>query len=141
MAQIGVVEHFCDFTQQMQVLLIGMFRHEQGENHLDVLPVGGVERDVSRDPDERAQGVPQPFQAAMGQRETVAESGGSQFFTIEQRVEDLAARNLVVVFEKDSDLLEQAFFAGDVEPQQHVARIEKTLDRKHGRAVSRLPGA
>jgi len=98
----------------------GAIGHHQNENQVDRLTVGRIERNRLASPDQRADGFAQPLEAAVRDRNAVAERGGTQFFTRKQAVEYLSAREVLMIFKQQPGLLEHPFLAGDIEVQQHI---------------------
>src|SRR5262245_20529083 len=110
-AQRLVAEHLRELGKDLQVLLGGLFRHQQQEHEADRAAVGRVERHWLGDADEGAQRLFQALDAAVRDRHALPEAGGPQALAREQAVEYHAARDRVLVLEEQAHLLEQALLA------------------------------
>ena len=113
------------------MLLGRLLRHEQDEGEGDRRAVGRVEGHRLRKADESAEGFLQSLDAAVRNRDALAEAGRAQALAGEQAVEDLAARDAVVVFEKQARLLEQALLARGLKVDEHVRWGEQFSDEAH----------
>src|SRR5690606_17199363 len=128
-----VAEHLRQLRQDLQVHVGRPVRHEQHEDERDGLRVGRVERNGVLHPHERAHGILHALDAAVRNRDALAEPGGSELLAREQAVEDQAARDLVVVLEEQADLLEDALLAADVEVEDDVRERQQLGDEAHAR--------
>src|SRR5260221_3104849 len=101
-----VTEHLRELRQQLKVFLGGVFRHQQHEYLRHRPAVGSVERDRLLRSYERTQRLLQPLDAAMWNRDALAETGGTQSLARRQTVNDDRSRQLRVLGEQLGDLLE-----------------------------------
>src|SRR5688572_20596454 len=106
-AQNLVAEHLRKLGENLQVLLGGLLGHEQHEDEGDRVAVRGVEGHRLRHPDERAERLLQPLDAAVRDGDALPEAGRSQALPGKQAVEYHASRERVLVFEQKTHLLEQ----------------------------------
>src|SRR5437762_1464272 len=105
LAQRLVAEHLRELGKDLQVLLGRLFGNQQHEYQADRIAVGGVERHRLREPQERAQRLLQPLDAAVRNRYPLAEPGRAEALAREQAVEDQAAGEAVMVLEQQAGLL------------------------------------
>src|SRR5687767_14212946 len=119
-AQRLVAEHLSELGEDLQVLLGRLFGHQEHENQGHRVAVRGVERHGLGDADEGAEGLLQPLDAPVRDRNALSEAGRAQALAREQAVEHDAARKGVLVLEQQADLLEQALLARHLEVEQHV---------------------
>src|SRR5664279_1885229 len=110
-----VGEHLRQLGEQLQMVLVGGFRHQQHKYQADRLAVGCVKLHRRLEANERADRSLEALDASMGNRDALAEAGGAEFFACEQGVVDRAASDALMIFEQNARLLEYALLAAGVE--------------------------
>src|SRR5690606_36546857 len=110
-ADLRIREQLGQLRKDLEVLLGRVLRHQEEHDQADGLAVRSVERDGGREPDDRAQGLLQALDAAMGNRDAVAEARRAQPFAREQGVGDPAALDSVAVLEEEAGLFEESLLA------------------------------
>jgi len=114
-----VVEFFCKLTKQLKVLAGGFFWYNQGKHQIYRLVVNGIEVHALAKGNEQANNVFQAFQAAMGDGDALADSGGPQALTGNQIAEYLSvAQGGVVQVNLPCNKLKNPLLAG----RWHVAK-------------------
>ena len=122
LAEGAVAEHLGQLGQQLQVVFVGLFRHQQHEQQGDRASVGRVEGNRLGQADEGAKGILQAFDAAVGNGDALSQSGGAELLPGKQAVEDGASADSVVVLEQQARLLESALLAARLESDDHIGR-------------------
>src|SRR6185436_15008606 len=139
LAECLIAEHLREFAQYLQVQIGRPLRHQQHENKVHRLAVGRIERNRLAHTDHRAHGLFQALDAPMWDRNTLSQTGRAQLFAREEAVKDLAARDVLIVFEQKSRVLEHAFFAAHVEVEHHVLGRQQFGDKIHGVLITGNP--
>src|SRR6185436_117926 len=134
LAQRLVGEHLGQLGEDLQVLLGGLFGHEQHEDEVDRVAVGCIERHRLGEAQEGAARLLQPLDASMRDRHALAEAGGAEALAREQAVEHHAARDRVLVLEQQAGLLEQALLARDLQIESDMFRRQEFGDQAHSEA-------
>src|SRR6185503_14727376 len=132
-AQRPVAEHLRQLREDLQVLFGGLLRHQQDEGEAHRLAVGRLERHRLRETHEGAERLLQALDAAVRDRDALAEAGRAELLAREQAVEHGAAADLVVVLEEQTRLLEQALLARRLQVGDDVTRTEDVGDQTHVR--------
>jgi hypothetical protein len=70
--------------------------------------------------DEGAQRVLEALDAAVGNRDALAQAGGAELLAGKQAVEDGAATDPVIVLEQQAGLLESTLLAARLEADDHI---------------------
>ena len=115
-----VAEHLRQLGEYLQMQIGGALRHQQDEDEADRLAVGRVEGNRFAHAHEGADRLLDALDAAVRDGHTLAKAGGAEFFACKQAVEDQAARDVVVVLEKQAGAFENALLAADIKVQQHI---------------------
>src|SRR5262245_15122348 len=129
-----VAEHLCQFRENLQVQIGGAIGYQQHEYEAHRLAVGRIERYRLLHSDERAYRFLQALDPPVGYGDALSQAGGAQLFAGEQTVEYLAAGDVVIVLEEQSDLLENALLAAGVELQNDIRKREQFGDQVHVRS-------
>src|SRR5688572_29471771 len=112
--------------------IAGTVGHEQHEYEADILRIRCIERNRLLHPHKGPDRFLEPLEPAVGDRDALAKTGRTEFFSGEQAVEHQAARDLMVVLEQQTNLFEHAFLARDIHVEQHVRFRQKGRDEVHG---------
>ena len=78
LAERAVTEHLGKLGKQLQMVLVGLFGHQQYEQQGNRAPVGRIEGNWLGEPDEGAEGVLQALDASVGNGHAMAEPSGAQ---------------------------------------------------------------
>src|ERR687895_444022 len=108
LAQRLVGKHLRELGEDLQMLLGGLFRHEQHEYQVDRIAVGRIEGNGLGEAQERAERFLQPLDAAVRNGHALAQAGRAEALAREEALEHEAARDAVEVLEDESCLFEQA---------------------------------
>src|SRR4051812_6749749 len=135
LAQRRVAEHLGQLREQLEVRLGGVLGHEHGEDEAHRLAVRRLEGDGLGGAHEGADRLLQRADAAVGNRDAVAEAGGAELLAVEERIEDPRARDLPRILEQQADLLEQALLAAGLETEEHVIQRQEARDEIHQTAA------
>ena len=92
-------EHLSELGQELQMLLGRLFRHQEDENLLDGLAVGGVERNRLLRPNKGSERFGKSLDPAVRNGDALTQAGRAETLAREQAVEDDRARDLRVVLE------------------------------------------
>ena len=125
-AKLFVAEHLGQLAQYPQVQISRAFRHQQYENQTYRQSVRRVERNRFAHSYHNANRIAQTLDASVGNGHTLAESGGAEFFPRKQTVENLAARDILVILEQQSGVLENPLLAADVEIDHHILHWQQS---------------
>src|SRR5687768_5126400 len=98
----------------------GALRYEQHKNEIYRFAVRGIERDRRFQADKSAHCFFQSLDPAVRNGDTVTQTGGTQFLTRKQAVENFAATDVPAVLKQQSHLLEYALLAAHIEVNQNV---------------------
>jgi hypothetical protein len=102
-----------------------MLWHQYREHQPHSLAIGGFKWNPVFCANENSKCIAQAFDATVRDGDTMPEASRPKFFTRKQGVKNGGTRNLVLVFEQESNLLKQPLFAGDVEVEQNVGDGKK----------------
>src|SRR5271165_2606048 len=125
-AKSALAEHFGKLRQKLQVFLGRVFGHQQYEYLPNRFAIWRIKRNRLTRPHERAQRVGESTDPTVWDRDTLAEPCRTEFLACKQAVEYDGSRNLCLVLEQLTDLLEEPFLARRFEVEQDV-RFGKQL--------------
>ena len=133
LAQRRIAEQFGDLGEDFQVLLRRRFRHQQEDEQVDRLLVGRIETDRMAELEQCRHRRLQALDAAMRNRDAMAQPGGAETLAREQAVGDERAGQAVQVFEQQPGFLECALLAGCVDAHKNLGRRQDGRETVHGR--------
>src|SRR6267143_2540511 len=131
LAQRAVAEHLRELGEDLQVLLGRLFRHQEHEHEGDRRAVGRVEGNRLREADEGAERFLQALDPAMRDGDALPKTGGAEALARKQAVEHEAPGDAVVILEKQTRLLEQAFLARGLQVHEHMSGIKQLGGEAH----------
>ena len=85
---LGIAKQARDTGQRLEMVGAGTLRGEQQENQIDRLAVERLEIDRALQPREQAEHVGELGELAVRDGDAVADSGGTELFTLQQDFED-----------------------------------------------------
>src|SRR5690606_16981560 len=136
-AHIAAVQHAGDLAEQFKVLIGGGFRDQQDEQQVNRGAVDGVEIDWSIKAQHGADGRRTASEAAVGNGDAVAETGGTEFLPGYQAFEDVLVVEVgKVASDQLGDLFQYAFLAAARHVHEGTAGGQDLLESDHGGGVS-----
>src|SRR6266700_772897 len=130
-AQLAVAQHLRELRQDSKVLFGRLLGHQQHENEIDGLAVGGVEGHGLSEAHKSADRLLQALDPAVRNRDPLAEAGRAEALPGEQTVEYQTSRHALIVLEEEPRLLEHALLARHIQVQKDVARGQKLRNKVH----------
>src|SRR6476620_7058085 len=95
-------------------------RYEQVEKQLDRLAVGRLKRNGLIHADHCADRFFQTLDAPVWNGDALSKTGRSELLPRKETIGDLAARDMVVIFERQSCVFENALLTADIEIEDSV---------------------
>ena len=125
MAPIGCGQrgmgHLGDLGQDLQVPLRGRLGHQQEDQQADRLLIRRIEADGVGELEHCRHGSRQALDAAMGNGNSVPQTGRAQAFACEQAIGDQGTRQTMQALKEQTRFLESAFLAGDINAHKHLS--------------------
>src|SRR6266496_2310163 len=130
-AQLAVAQHLRELRQDSKVLFGRLLGHQQHENEIDGLAVGGVEGHGLSEAHKSADRLLQALDPAVRNRDPLAQAGRAEALPGEQTVEYQTSRHALIVLEEEPRLLEHALLARHIQLQKDVGRGQKLRNKVH----------
>src|SRR6266700_732159 len=130
-AQLAVAQHLRELRQDSKVLFGRLLGHQQHENEIDGLAVGGVEGHGLSEVHKSADRLLQALDPAVRNRDPLAQAGRAEALPGEQTVEYQTSRHALIVLEEEPRLLEHALLARHIQVQKDVGRGQKLRNKVH----------
>src|SRR6266496_4352209 len=130
-AQLAVAQHLRELRQDSKVLFGRLLGHQQHENEIDGLAVGGVEGHGLSEAHKSADRLLQALDPAVRNRDPLAQAGRAEALPGEQTVEYQTSRHALIVLEEEPRLLEHALLARHIQVQKDVGRWQKLRNKVH----------
>src|SRR6266853_1207214 len=130
-AQLAVAQHLRELRQDSKVLFGRLLGHQQHENEIDGLAVGGVEGHGLSEAHKSADRLLQALDPAVRNRDPLAEARRAEALPGEQTVEYQTSRHALIVLEEEPRLLEHALLARHIQVQKDVGRGQKLRNKVH----------
>jgi hypothetical protein len=126
-----------DGGERGEVFALGGRWNEKKKNKIDWLAVDRVEMDRPVQPREHAEKAVEPFDTSIRERETIAQSGGSQLLAGPQSVADRLRVEVRQGGRARSDILELLLVVARTAGVNHPARFDK-IGEIHGCTFARI---
>lgn len=106
--------------KNLQMLLGRLFWHQQHKQQIDRATVRRIEGNRCRQTQEGTGSLLEPLDATVRNRDTLAKTGGTEFFAGEQAVENDGTGQPEMTLEKHAGLLEDALLAAGIQVKHHL---------------------
>ena len=130
-AATGVGKTLGEFGQDLQVLFGGLLGDQQDKQQADRFSVRCVEGHRRAQAKKGAAGRLEALDPPVRNGNAAPESGRTELLAREKTVENRAAGDALMVFEEESGLLEDAFFAARIKVEDDVLEGQEVMKVGH----------